>query len=340
MKLLYPATRDEWLALRKKYVSSTESSALFGQNPYMTAFEMAVGKKSDIIDECSLGERPKWGVRLQDAIAQGVADDYGVKIEPMGLTYAVDDASRMGSSFDYQIIGSENLHPDLSGTQLIDMFQRLGPGLLEVKNVDSLEYRNKWVDDEAPEHIEIQLQHQLEVLGLPWGAIAALVGGNRVGLIVRERDKKVGGIIRRRIESFWIRFEAGILPDPLMPDDASVIIALYQYADPNKVYDGADEKNKESIKKLQEQVFLYKSISSTIKEMEDSKEVTKARILEIIKDAEKALIPPFEVIGLKGPETIQGFTVSAAMRGPVDIAAYTRSGYRDFRITPKKEAKK
>src|SRR5258708_9662793 len=237
MRLLQPNTREEWLNIRKGYVSSTESAALFGMSPYATAFEIGVSKRkaAEATDEDLIGtERTKWGLRLQDAIAQGVADDYGIQIQPMGLTYAVCDDVRMGSSFDYQIIGSGDIHPSLAGTQLVDMFQRLGPGILEVKNVDSLEFKRKWIDNEAPEHIEIQLQHQLDVLGLPWGAIAFLIGGNKAGIILRERDRKVGNIIRKKVGGFWDDFDRGKLPDPLMPDDAEVVIALYQYAEPNK----------------------------------------------------------------------------------------------------------
>lgn len=314
MNLLKPATREDWLKLRRGYVSSTESAALFGASPYMTAFEMAVQKRDGGIDTVS-GERPIWGGRLQEAIAQGIADDYGVSIESMGLAYAVDDESRMGSSFDYSIIGAENLHPDLSGTQLIDTFQRLGPGLMEVKNVDSLEYKRKWIDDEAPQHIEIQLQHQLEVLGLAWGCIAALIGGNRVGLLVRERDAKVGAIIRKKVKAFWTDYDAGKLPDPLMPDDAAVLIALYQYADPNKVYDGQSDPVLAGL------ALSYRESSAAEKAAKEQKDIAKAHMLQIIKDAEKALLP--------------GLTISAAMRAPVDVKAHTRSGFRDFRITEK-----
>jgi predicted phage-related endonuclease len=319
MNLLHPETRAEWLALRKKYVSSTESSALFGLNPYMTAFEMAVSKKELRTEEyLEYGnERMKWGQRLQDAIAQGVAEDYGVIITEMGLTYAVDDENRIGSSFDYQIAtvkGDFAADGPLSSV-LSDTFNRLGPGLLEIKNVDSLEYKNKWVDDEAPDHIEIQLQHQLEVLGLAWGVIAALVGGNRVGLIVRERDPKVGRIIRSKVRAFWEDFDKGKLPDPMMPDDAAVIVALYQYADPNKVYTEANPE-------LEAQVREYKAAAAAETAAKENKDIAKAKILTIIKDAEKALVG--------------NFTVSAAMRAPAEIAAYTRKGYRDFRINEKK----
>jgi predicted phage-related endonuclease len=316
--------------LRKGYISSTESAALFGQSPYFTAYEIAVMKRKadEATDDALIGsERMKWGLRLQDAIASGVAQDYGIEIEPLGLTYAVDDESRMGSSFDYKITSDLSdagiAEDEIESEVLREAFREMGPGILEVKNVDSLEYKNKWnvVDGkfEAPDHIEIQLQHQLEVIGLKWGVIAAFVGGNRIALIFRRRDEKVGRIIRAKIKSFWDNFDKGILPDPVMPDDASVIIALNQYAEPDKYHDG---KNDDVLDLLMSE---YNRLTGEISSLVSAKETAKANILLVIKDAEKG--------------ESDHYKVSAGMRAPVRIEAYDRAGYRDFRVTRKKEKK-
>jgi predicted phage-related endonuclease len=322
MKLITPANRAEWLALRKGYISSTESAALFGYSPYLTAFEVGILKREadKATDEQLVGnERAVWGTRLQDAIAQGIADDYGVSIEPMGLRYAVRDDVRMGSSFDYQIIGTENLHPDLAGSQLIEYFQRLGPGILEVKNVDSLEYKRKWVDDEAPDHIEVQLQHQLETIGLPWGAIACLIGGNRVGLIVRERDQKFGKVIVRKVERFWADFDNGKLPDPEMPEDAGALIALHQYAEPEKVYDAGDDGE------LHGMVGAYEVHRAMEKKAKENMKAYQALILQKVGSAEKVInVPGFQPLTL-------------SMVAPFEVKAYKNKGYRNFRLTAKNE---
>src|ERR1700744_5890705 len=155
MRLLEPTTREEWLQIRKGYISSTESAALFGMSPYNTAFEIGVSKRKadDAATQELVGsERTSWGLRLQDAIALGISEDYGVVVGPMGLTYAVRDDIRMGSSFDYQITGLVGPvdSPVFDDHVLRDMFKRLGPGLLEVKNVDSLVFKRSWSEDEAP----------------------------------------------------------------------------------------------------------------------------------------------------------------------------------------------
>ena len=64
MKLIKAASREEWLDIRKKFVSSTETAALFGMSPYLTAYELgAVKRDPTLADDGSLGERPRWGQR-------------------------------------------------------------------------------------------------------------------------------------------------------------------------------------------------------------------------------------------------------------------------------------
>jgi predicted phage-related endonuclease len=75
-----PKSKDEWLALRHKYVSSTESSALKGLSPYMTKFELYYAKKEPNPTSFEMSERMEWGLRMEEAIARAVAEKYGVEL--------------------------------------------------------------------------------------------------------------------------------------------------------------------------------------------------------------------------------------------------------------------
>lgn len=311
MTEMTPDERKAWLLLRHTCISSTESSALFGLSPYATAFEVAVAKKAPEPEDFVGDERMSWGTRLQDAIAIGVDTDYGVNVEPM-REYLVKPGTRMGSSFDYQITGCGLTPKD---SVLADLFRAHGPGLLEIKNVDSLEYKNKW-SEEAPDHIEIQVQHQLEVSGLKWAVIAALVGGNRAEILVRLRDEAVGAAISRKVDEFWKLLGSGAMPPVVMPEDAGVLIKLYGFADPEKFYDGREN---EALRAL---CAAYTAAAAAEKIAEGDKKVAHARILEIIGRAEKALT--------------EGFSISAGMVAESQIS-YTRKPYRGFRLTAKKE---
>lgn len=319
------ANTEEWLKTRHGVVSSTESAALFGMSPYLTALELAVVKQAKEPTEFEVNERMVWGVRLQDSIAKGVSDDFGVLVYPMDNTFSRRKDVRMGASFDYLIVNEHRVASVEADETILQWFWEYGPGVLEIKNVDSLTFKNEWIDGEsggteAPDHIEIQLQHQLQCTNFEWGAIAALVGGNRIELVIRKRDDKVGDGIRSAIEKFWNNLDAGVLPDPKWPSDAEIICKLYGYSKPGSVLDvgeGSVDHDPDVIKWCKE----YKQAHETLTIAEEVKKTRKAMIMSRIRDAEKVIALPYKI--------------SASMVGPCKIA-YDRAGYRDFRITQSK----
>jgi putative phage-type endonuclease len=298
-----PENEAAWHALRAKDITSTESSALFGLSPYATAFELWHRKKEGSIVQIADNERMRWGRRLQDAIAYGIAEDQGWVCEPMPEYISIEHL-RMGSSFDFRMINQEN--------EL---------GILEIKNVDFMVFRDKWLTNEdgsieAPEHIEIQLQHQLHVGGYDWGAIGVLVAGNTPKVLIRERDRDVGRAIERRVDAFWKSIEDNVPPPPTFPDDAEFVSKLYGYAEPGKVLDARGDAEIATL------CATYASASERAKLADEDKKTAKAQLLAKIGDHEKCLI--------------EGYSISAGIVGAAEIA-YTREPYRSFRLTAKKE---
>jgi putative phage-type endonuclease len=307
--LHYPKSRDEWLKLRHSCVSSTEVAALHGLSPYLTAFELACLKRAEIPDDREIGERATWGLRMQSAAAAGLAEDLKIKVRALNA-YAIQDGTRMGASFDYEIIGTE------PGSEFEDYYKRLGTGILEIKTVDALVYRNDWQDGEAPAHVEIQVQGQLECIERAWAIIGVVVGGNKGVHLLRERDLEVGAALRRKVQEFWMLLEAGGMPPVVLPDDVEIIRRLYSYAEPGNLLDanGNDE-----IKSL---CAEYAAAGEDEKAASARKDTARAKLLQMIGTAEKVLC--------------DGYTISCGLVSEAEIPAYTRRGYRNFRITQKR----
>lgn len=310
------ATESEWHALRAQDITSTDAPALFNLSPYQTRFELWHAKQSGEVQVIDPSDRMLWGTRLQDAIAAGIAEDQRLVVRRMDEYVRLADG-RMGSSFDFQITGV------LPGSPFAPIFDELGPGVFEIKNVDSLAFRNGWkVDDdfiEAPPHIEVQVQHQQLVSGMRWSLLGALVGGNRYELLERRADDSVHRGIVSGARAFWASIAAGQAPDPVMPDDADAVIRLNQFAEPGKLYDA---RNDAAVCAL---VSEYHAFGEAKRDAEEKQKVRKAELLARIGDHEKVLL--------------DGFNVSCGMVGPAEIKAYTRDGYRLVRVTAKKAAK-
>lgn len=321
---LIPANEADWLAMREQDVTSTEVAALFGASPYLTEFELYHRKIGALSSEVEENERMRWGKRLEAAIAEGVAEDLGLIVEPF-KTYMRIPELRMGSSFDYKIVG---LREDWEGDETFrDLFREHGPGVMEIKNIDGLSFKRNWLDGdeiEAPLHIEIQVQHQLEVSGLKWGIIAPLVGGNTPKPIARIKDEDVAAAIRTKVAEFWQRVDQGIEPDPDFLKDASAIGQLYGNDDGTEV----DMSDNAYLAALCDE---YQQAGKEERAAADRKRALKAEILTIIGPHAKVKVGDFS-ISAKAIADNPGKLVTPEMVGTY-IGG--RKGYRDMRISAK-----
>lgn len=273
----------EWHALRAGDITSTECAALFGCSPYATEYELHHRKTGQIADTFEVNERMVWGNRLEAAIAYGIAEDFGLVVEPFKVYMRMPDL-RMGSSFDFKIVG---IVDGFTGDETYrDLFRENGAGIMEVKNVDGLQFKRGWIADgddmEAPPHIELQVQHQLEVADLEWTLIAPLVGGNTPRPFHRLRNRDYGEAIRAKVSAFWQRYDAGLEPAPDFAKDADAIAKLYVNNDGTKIDMSDDER-------LYLLCCQYRKAADDKKTAETAQKAAKAEILTIIKSAKEAL---------------------------------------------------
>lgn len=311
--LHYPKTRADWLALRVPVVTSTEMAALFDESPYLTKFELWHQKKAAEVVELDPNERMTWGTRLQDAIARGFAEDHGLKIRALSA-FATADGCRIGASFDYEIVGTTPSSP------FATMYAEHGPGNLEIKNIDGMVYRQQWQDDEAPAHIEIQVQTQLEAIDRNWSLIGALVGGNRLVQLTRLRDREVGRGLRKAADLFWSSIDANAPPTPDFARDADLLRQIYRHAEPGQLLDA---RGNDTIRSLCEKRAAAAAAESAAK---DEKDACTAELLTMIGTAEKVLV--------------DGFNFSAGVVAETLVPAYVKKSYRNIRITTKREKSK
>jgi putative phage-type endonuclease len=328
-------TEAEWLSLRKQDITSTEVAALFASSPYMTEFELYHRKAGTLTaDTFEVNERMVWGNRLEAAIAFGVAEDFGLIVEPMKV-YARVPELRMGSSFDFKVVGIvEGFEGDQSAR---DMFRQHGHGILEVKNVDGLQFKRGWVEEgetiEAPLHIEFQVQAQLEVADLNWALIAPLVGGNTPKVVIRERDRDVGAAIMERVTTFWKRVITNTPPEPDYLNDADTIGQLYVENDGSAI-DLSDDAT------LIARCIEYKAAAKDAKDADDRKKAARAEILTIIKAAKSVTTQGFKlsagtnnaVFKAYRKEAGERLTITLSQTKPVDIEAHV-APFRNVRIT-------
>jgi predicted phage-related endonuclease len=213
----------EWHAARLKNIGGSEIAGLFGvQADYApSAYTLHMVKSGRIpappVDD-KPGSRVWFGIKLEPTIAALAAELHGWKLAKGG--YCLDDTTPgMACSLDYLITepGPEEIKLGFEG-----------PGVLQIKNIDGIQFRQKWTADEPPFPILLQLQHEIACSGCTWGVIVGMVGGNELPAYRYAKREKTIALIRKRVTEFWegVRAKKAPLVDGT-DSTAAAIAALY-----------------------------------------------------------------------------------------------------------------
>lgn len=202
--------RQDWLNYRRDDITSTQTAALFGMSPYVTKFELYHRHASGIELEFKENDRVRKGVALEAGIAELAAEQEGwTDLAPFKDYMRLPDL-RIGSSFDF--IATHK------GKRI----------LVEIKLVDPFRYRDMWVDNQAPDHIEIQAAHEMMVADIDQIAIVAWTGGYDCNVLYRDRDPEMEAAMLATIAQFWADVDAKNEPDPDFAKDEATIAALFR----------------------------------------------------------------------------------------------------------------
>ena len=261
---LQVSSEAQWLDLRREDITSTMVPALFGLSPYTTVFELYQAKANGLELPFNSNDRVEKGQRMEAYAAQEVALATGWDVVPF-KDYCRIKSERMGSSFDC-------VATKPNGSR----------GILEIKAVDYFRHRDLWVDDQAPEHIEIQLQHQLECADeFEWGAIAAFTGVYDFQMYERERDHDMGKALRIKVAEFWSMVDEQQEPEPDFARDLDIIAAMNRSLREQPVDMTEDEE-------FDALCARFERWGVSEKEAKKEKDAAKAELLYCLSDAPKA----------------------------------------------------
>jgi len=296
--------REDWLEYRKPDITSTDTAALFGLSPYKTRFELYHKHASGIILPFTSNERVDKGNRMEAAIAHEAALQEGwTDLKPF-KDYVRIPSERIGSSFDFEAIDKDG-----------------EPILVEIKMVDYFRYRDMWVDSQAPDHIEVQVAHELMLAGrFKRCAIVAWTGTYDCNVIYRERDPNMERGILTAIRKFWQDVDARNEPAPDFARDEDMIAALFRSLRP----DPADMSDTS----LDDKLTAYELARLQAKEFDDKAKALKAEIHFALGDVGEAFTNQYK-IGAKWTKDSSGTLITDAMVG---TSIGGRKGYRQLNL--------
>lgn len=266
-KLMNITDEQSWLDKRKGYVTSTEASAIWGLNANLTHYEMWHIKRGLLpAVQIEQNNYMLFGKLMEQVICEMINHEHpDWKISPMRV-FAYDDDDKIGSSFDRVV-------------QIPDK----GTGLLEIKTTSYKYWKEEFIetDDniEATPKYEIQAQVELEVLNkYDWILICVFIADTRtLKYIFRDRDKEMGGEIRKAISEFWQSTKA---PAPDFARDKSHIAKLMPKAEKGKALDATNNA------RITELATMYLSEKQLEKQSKENAEKFSAELLTLVEDAQ------------------------------------------------------
>lgn len=181
----------DWHAARAQGVGGSEIAAILGLSPWESRFSLW-HRKAGNVGPVVENDEMEWGKRLEPVILQKYREVHpDVDFEVRNGTFAPDDRP-------WQIA-----NPDLLATdRVVDAkFSMFGDGWGEEGT------------DEVPPHIRCQILWYMDVLDLPVGDLAVLVGGCDFREYRVEYDSAEAAELRAAAREFLASIDAGERPD-------------------------------------------------------------------------------------------------------------------------------
>lgn len=184
------ATREEWLAIRRKGIGGSDMAAVLGVSKYgnaLTVWEDKRGEREPVEEN----EFMYWGNVLEEVVAQEFAKRTGWKVRNNNYTLQSIEYPYLLANIDRDIVGVD------AG--------------LECKTASAYK-EAEWEGDKVPDSYYVQCQHYMAVTGKASWWIACLVGGNRFFYKEIPRDEKLIKTIIEEGKAFWQMVLDGMKP--------------------------------------------------------------------------------------------------------------------------------
>lgn len=212
-------TKDWGLPSRTKGVGSGDAPTILGISPWKSAYKLFMEKTGRIPRETFDEELAYWGKMLEPLVSQRYMQDTGRKLmDRAGSTKNVGDSRfdmRVHPKYDWMIanLDYEIIDPDLKALRSDAEPKPIeddGPGVYEGKCTSTF-MRKEW-DNDIPETVMAQLQHQMTCADMKWGSAGVLIGGNNFRWIDVIRDDELCAMLIELEDEFWQNCLAGTPP--------------------------------------------------------------------------------------------------------------------------------
>lgn len=295
-------SRDEWKALRKKYIGGSDAAAIVGMNPWSSPYAVWAEK---------LGKVPEFegnletdvGAYLEDFIAKRFEQETGKRVRKENRSIFNDKYPWAIANVDRLIVGED------AG--------------LECKFTDSLNLK-RYKHGEYPERFYAQCVHYLSVTGKKRWYLAVLIGNKEFKWFCIERDEEEIATLMQEEESFYRHMVDGTEP-PVDGTKATeeTIKTIYADSDDTICDLSAFEKD----------MGMYLEYAKQIKQLESLQKEHANRVKAFMKESGHGLSQRYKVTYSAAEKRIFQPDLFLEDHPDIDLSEYYKiSNYRTFKI--------
>lgn len=265
-------SREEWLAIRRTGIGSSDAATVLGMNPYQTPYDLYQIKREEIPEpDLSDKETVTLGNDLEDYVAQRFSTAKGRKVRR-------DNYIRRHPNHPY-VLANLDRYALIEGGGT--------PEILECKTAwgYAVVFGEEWGDgiDEVPERYILQVMHQMIVDGAikgfthKRGHLAALLGTGKVRFYEIPFDAELAAYMLSEYHKFWNCVVNGTPPEVVSIEDAK------------KRYPKAVENSLEATPEIVSLVAEGRIADADLKSAKAHLDNVKARIMAFMGESNKLM---------------------------------------------------
>ena len=186
--------RQAWLEARRKGIGGSDVAPICGLSPWKTPLDVyldKIGEGQELADN----EPMYWGRAIEPLVRQRYANETGLEVVVPNEILASDKHPFMLANLDGLVARDR---------------------VVEIKTARSAQNWGEPGTGEIPEYYQLQVQHYMNVTGLPVADVAVLFGGQDFQIYTVDADPELQEIMVEREAEFWNEHvKKGVPPDPV-----------------------------------------------------------------------------------------------------------------------------
>ena len=304
IKELTYKNKDEWLAIRGKYIGGSDAGAVVGKNPWKSAYELWA-EKTGRIPPAEEKLVMRVGSYLEEFVASEFETEMKKKVRRKNRVLVNDKYPWACANLDRTIVGEK--------------------AFLECKTTQSLTVKKQVNGTEFPDIYYAQCLHYLAVTGYTKCYLAVLVENREFKVFELERDEEQIDALMAVEEEFWTHVTTDTPPAVDGTESTTETLSLlYPESDGSTV----------DLFAYEPEIEMYLKLKQQIKEKTAEADEKANIIKEAMKEASKGTCGKYKVSF--GSQTRRSFDQKRFEAENPTISLdnyYSESSYRTFKVT-------